>query len=67
MTEEVEEVEVVMTGEAGDERPEVVEVVVVGAVQEGRGVQSGSDGRVYRLLPLLTCWEAVLPGRSHHS
>lgn len=37
----VEEVEVVMTGEAGDERPEEEEeeevlVVVVGAVQEGR-------------------------------
>lgn len=55
----VEEVEEVMTGEAGDERPEVVVVVlllvVVVGVQEGRGVESGSNGRVYWFLPLVTC------------
>lgn len=44
VTEAAEEVEVVMTGEAGDERPEEVEEVE--GVQEGRGVERGSDGRV---------------------
>lgn len=68
VTEAVEEVEVVMTGEAGDERPEEAEEVeeVVG-VQEGRGVERGSDGRVQQLLPLLTCWEVVLACGSQHS
>lgn len=52
----VEEVEEVMTGEAADERPEVVLLLlVVVGVQEVGGVESGSNGRVYWFLPLVTC------------
>lgn len=61
MTEE----EVVMTGEAGDERPEVV--AVGASCWECRKEEAWSlevMGGLYYLLPLVTRWEVVLPFRS---